>query len=105
MAEGVDLLEGAEGADLGVHRQPRLGQQLQGLGMAGETGAALDGAHLVGEHRELPAGGDLGVLLAQGAGARIAGIGEQAQAGLALALVELLEGGDRHVHLAPHLEH
>ncbi len=45
------------------------------------------------------------VLLAQAAGGRVAGVGEEPQAGLLLAPVELFERRQRHVDLAPHLQH
>ncbi len=65
----------------------------------------LELAHLVGPEREGPAGGDRGVLLPQRAGGRVPRVDEQPLAGLGLAPVELLEGGDGHVDLAPHLDH
>ena len=72
--------------------------------MLGERRAALDLAQLVGPERQLPAGGDAGVLLAERAGRRVAGVDERAAARLGLPPVELLERRDRHVHLAPHLD-
>ena len=62
-------------------------------------------ADLVGPEREGPGGGDRRVLLAQGAGRRVARIDEEPLPGLGLAPIEVLEGGDRHVHLAPDLDH
>ena len=73
--------------------------------MAGELGPADDLAQLVGPERQLAAGRDPRVLLAQRARGRVAGVDEQPLAGLLLAPVQLLERGDGHVDLAPHLEH
>ena len=103
-AVGVDLGQVVERLDLGVHRQADGVEELERLGVAAERGPALHRPQLVGEEAQVAAGGDLGVLLAQRPGARVAGVGEQAQPGLALALVELLEGGQGHVDLAPHLQ-
>ena len=105
VAVGEDVVEAAEGADLGVDGQPGRLEEVEGLGVAPEPRTALDLAELVGPEPQVPAGGDLGVLLPQRTGARVPGVGEEAQAGLALALVQLLERGRGHVHLAPHLEH
>ena len=69
------------------------------------AGPALDLAELVRPQGQLAVGGDAGILLAQGAGRRVAGVDERAQLGRDLALVERPEGGQRHVDLAPHLEH
>ena len=70
----------------------------------GEVGAALDRAQLVGPEAQLPAGRDPRILLPQRAGGGVAGIDERPGAGLGLAAVELLEGRDRHVDLAPNLD-
>ena len=73
--------------------------------VAGEVGAALDLAELVGPQRQLAVGGDAWVLLAERAGRGVAGVDERAQLGRHLALVERPEGRQGHVDLAPHLEH
>src|SRR5205085_10769238 len=101
-AEGVDLFEGPEGTDLQVDRQPGVAQEIERLGVAAQRRAALDVTYLIREERELAPSGDLRVLLAQRPGRRVAGVGEQALARLALLLVELLECRQRHVDLAPH---
>ena len=102
---------------VGGHRQPPAGQQLVPLVLPG--GEALpwcggDRTDPVGDHRQGPGGGDSGVLLAQRAGGRIAGVGEDLQeggsvglplhvAGAAL-LVEGLEVLGGEVDLSAHLE-
>ena len=103
-AEGVDLFERSEGADLRVDAEAGVAQEIERFGVAAQRRAALDVAHLIREERELAPSGDLRVLLAEGSGRRVAGVGEQALARLALLLVELLECRQRHVDLAPHLD-
>ena len=73
--------------------------------MAGEPRSSLSRAELVRPEGQLPAGRDLRVFLPQRSGRRVARIGEEAPARLGLAAVELLEGGQGHVQLAPDLEH
>ena len=101
----VDGFERVEGADLGVHRQAEVAEHVEGLVVARELGAAFDLTELVAPDRELARRGDLRVLLTQRAGRRVARVREEPIAGLGLTLVQGVEGGDRHVHLAPHLEH
>ena len=102
---------------VGGHRQPPAGQHLVPLVLPG--GEPLprcggDRADPVGDHRQGPGGGDGGVLLAQRAGGRVAGVGEDLQeggsvglplqiAGAAL-LVEGLEVLGGEVDLSAHLE-
>ena len=105
LAEGEHVVEGAQRPDLGVDREAGPGQPFEHLGVPREGRPALDRAHRVGPERQVAARGDLGVLLAQRPRSRVAGVGEQAAACLRLARVELLERLDRHVDLAPHLEH
>ena len=99
------LVERVERCDLRVDRQAELRQELQRLVMAGELGPADDLPGLVGPERQLATGGDGGVLLAQRPGGRVAGVDEEALAGLLLTAVQLLERRDRHVHLTADLQH
>ena len=55
--------------------------------------------HCVGEHRELAAGGDPGIELAQAAGGAVARIGEKLEAGFHLRCVQGQEVGFGHEHL------
>ena len=102
---------------VGGHRQPPAGQQLVPLVLPG--GEALprcggDRTDSVGDHRQGPGGGDGGVLLAQRAGGRIAGVGEDLQEGGSVGLplhvpgaallVEGLEVLGGEVDLSAHLE-
>src|SRR5205807_2639238 len=66
---------------------------------------AVMGAVLIREDRERAAGGDGGILLAQRAGCRVAGIHERGQAGVGALLIDTLEAGQRQVDLAAHLDH
>ena len=65
---------------------------------------ALERADAVGEQRERARGRDRGILLAQRAGGRVARVHEHAETGLEALLVEPLEGGERQVDLAAHLD-
>src|SRR5207248_3282963 len=103
--EGEDLLEVGQNPDLGIDRQTGLPQEVERLRMATEPRSSLSRAELVGPEGQLAAGRDLRVLLAQRSRRRVARVGEHPPAGLALATIELLEGGQRHVQLAPHLQH
>ncbi len=101
----VDGLERVERADLGVHRQAELAEGVERLVVTREVEPALHLAELVTPDRELTRRRDLRILLAQRPRGRVARVGEEAIARLGLALVELVERGDGHVHLAAHLEH
>ena len=91
---------------LGLTGKPALPHPLQGLAWWDvKAGPPSTLAELVGPERQLPAGGDRGVLLAQRPGGGVAGVDERPRAGLGLAPVELVEARDRHVDLAPHLDH
>ena len=77
---------------------------------SGRRPSATDGSgshlpHLVGPERQRPGGRHPRILLAQRSGRRVARVHEEPLAGLRLAPVEVVEGGDGHVDLAPHLEH
>ena len=114
LAVGPHLLEGGQDGDLRVDREPHLGEEVERLPVAGEGGAALHLAQLVAPHRQLPLGGDGRVLLAQGAGRRVAGVdghgvglaalGQAGPVELLLGGLEPGEGRAGHVDLAPHLE-
>ena len=67
-------------------------------------GPPVDRADLVAEQRQIARRGDAGVLLAQAPGRRVARVREEPVAGRALPAVELIERGERHEHLAAHLE-
>ena len=64
----------------------------------------LDRADPVAPDRERPFGGERRVELADRAGGRVARVGEGRLARLGAALVQRLEGGDRQVDLAAHLD-
>jgi hypothetical protein len=69
-----------------------------------EVGASLDEPELVDPDLETPGGGHRRVFHPHAAGGGIAGVGEHRLALLYLPLVEGVEGGIRHVDLAPRLE-
>ncbi len=98
------LLDGVEHPGLGVHREPQLAQEPEGVLVAGHGWATHDLAELVAPHRQLALGRDRGVLLAERAGRGVAGVDERRLARSGGPLVEGVEGGRGHVHLAPHFE-
>ena len=109
---GAALLDVAVESDQLLDRTAQSGQRigLEATGLEPLDHAALRvGRHLahlapgIGEKTERPRGGDHRVLLAQGAGGRVARIGENGCARLLLPLVELQEVGLGHVDLAAHL--
>ena len=70
-----------------------------------KRGPPIDLAELVAPHRELAAGGDVRVLLAERARRGVARVDEEPLAGVGLAGVERLERARAHVDLAAHLQH
>ena len=64
----------------------------------------LRGAEAVAPDRERPLGGDLRVELAEGTGSGVARVRERRLPGRGAPLVELGEGGTRHVDLAANLD-
>ena len=77
-----------------------LGQIVQRL-LVGLKGGPVAPLHVEHQNVQLPLGGDPGILLAEGAGGGVAGIGEQ---GLAPALPLVVQGVEHlfgHEHLAP----
>ena len=62
-------------------------------------------AHAIAVHLQRTRGGDARVQLPQRPGRRIAGVGEDALAGLLASAVEFLEGGSGQQDLAPSLQH
>ena len=102
--EGNQLCRGvaAAGEPIGLNPQPR--QPFDGARLRfGQR--VREHAPAVGEKGQRPVAGDLGVELTQRAGGGIARIGKGLAAAFDLALVERLEIGVAHVHLAAHLEH
>ena len=101
---------------LGVDREPGLPEpaergRLAGAELGGRAGPLRPGrrhdlADLVGPERERPR---LAVIAASfwrsEPAAELRGLTNRRSPGLGLAPVEVLEGGDRHVDLAAHLEH
>ena len=104
-AVGLDVGGAPHYFDIGVHGQAAASQQVEPVAVAGDDGPAVHGAELIGPERQLARGGDLGVLLPQGPGGRVARIGEGLEPSLDLTLIELFERRHGHVHLATHLEH
>ena len=102
---GLDRLEIVDHAELVVDREPERAQHLQGARVRGNLGCARNLAQPVGEERELARRGHGGVLLAQRAGGRIARVRVPGLARRLLRRVEIGEDGNRHEHLAAHLEH
>src|SRR5690606_25526523 len=109
----VDVVDVGVEARFGVDVEPHSPEPLERLVVAGGTGAFAP-AELVDEHRERAAGGDRGVLLADGARGGVAGIrveGERLTAFLlalevlfADGLVHALEAALAHVDLAANFE-
>ena len=100
-AVGEDRLEVGDDRRLRVDRKAGAAEQVDRARLGGEPGCAV---HLVEERPEGAARGDGRVLLPQRAGGGVAWIGEGPQPRRLLAAVQLLEGGDREVDLAPRLE-
>ena len=88
----------------GLTRKPALAQPRQHLLMAGEL-PSLHVAHPVEPGGERPRRGHPRIQLAQRARGRVARVGEGGLARRHALLVQLLEGGQRQVDLAPHLDH
>ena len=105
LAVGEHVVERREHLHLGVHREPERAEERQRLGVRGERRHALDLTELVRPERQVAVGGDRRVLLAQAARRGVARVHEQPRARGLGRLVEPLEAGHRHVHLAADLEH
>ena len=88
-----------------VHGQAQRLEPLQRLEVRTEGGTALDPPELVAPERQAPLGRHPGVLLAQRARGRVAGVDVGLLAPLGLAGVEPFEGGEAQEDLAAHLEH
>ncbi len=70
-----------------------------------EGRAADHFAQLISGERKLSFRRHRRVLLAQGPGGGIARVYERPPAGPHLPVIELVEGADRHIDLAPHFDH
>jgi hypothetical protein len=103
-AVGVHGIEIGHETDVGVDREAGGADPLEGLAVAGEGRSAFDVAELVRPEAELARRGDGGVLLAERPGGGVARVDEGPGTGLGLTPVELVEGRDGHVDLAPYLD-
>ena len=101
--EGEDLLHIPGGAVQGRHGKAQLPKPLQGLVVAGE-GMALHLLDVEDKDAQFPLGGDLRVLLAQGARRSVAGVFKRLLLQQLLPGAEALEALVGHVHLAPDLQ-
>jgi hypothetical protein len=101
--ERLHLVEGRDARGLPRHRQAGPLAVGEELGVGGEA-HPLRQPERVAQQLERPAGGHLGVLLPQGAGGGVAGVGEDLLALVGLLLVEPLEGLGREEDLAADLE-
>ena len=104
LAEPEHAFEIVERLDVRVHREAERREPRERLLVRPQPRATFFRAELIRVQREVAGRGDARVLLAQAAGGRVAGVGEQALSRLALAPVQRLERRERHEHLAPHLE-
>ncbi len=73
--------------------------------MRAQPRAAFQRTELVAEQREVAGRRDRDVFHPQAPRRRVAGVGEQAKTGLALPAIERVKRGERHVDLAPYLDH
>ena len=89
--------------DVAVHPEAVLAQPFERRRLGGELDA-VHRAHAVGPHRERASRGEPRVELADRAGGGVARVGEGGLARLRALLVQPGKGGNRHVHLAAHLE-
>src|SRR5207249_475326 len=103
LAEAEHLLQRPDSAHVGVDRKAGAFQVLEDLGMALEP-SAFHRADAMAPQAERPRGGDAPVLLAQAPGRSIARVGEGRLAPVPKFLVQLLEGPDGEVDLAPYLQ-
>ncbi len=104
LTEVVDGVDRHQLLDVLVDREPEFTQPPERLVVRAQRGSTVLYPELVGVEREVARRGDARILLAQAPGRRVARVGEETFAGIALTPVELLERGQRHEHLAPHLE-
>jgi len=103
LAEHEHLLQRVNESGGRVHRQPGLLEVLQRLQVRGEA-LPFRVQDPVTPQPERPGRADLRILLAEGAGSGIPGVGEDPSALLAELLVQLLERLHRKVHLAPDVQ-
>ena len=103
LAESEHLLQRLDATDVGIDRQAGLFQVVQDLGVTLGP-SAFHRADAMAPQAQGPRGGDAGVLLAKASGGCVARIGEGLLAPVPKFLVELLEGPDGQVDLAPDLE-
>ena len=101
--EVVHAGQAVEALDPVVDGDTGAAQPLQDVPVGGEARVGVEGAGPVGEDGQVPAGGDIGVELAQRPGGGVAGVGEEPLVGLALATVEIGERFEGHEDLAPDL--
>ena len=99
--ERVDAVEVVDHADLGVHREPEGGEELERLVVGLERRAAHDLAELVAPEAQLARRGDRRILLAEAAGRGVARVREARLAGLRGPLVERLEARPSDMYTSP----
>ena len=103
--EGVHRVEIVDHADLRVHREAEPGEELERLVVAGERRAADHLAELVAPEAQLATAVTAGFFCRRLPAPALRGLAKRGCPAARVPLVERLEAGDRHVHLAAHLEH
>src|SRR5262249_3292652 len=104
----AEILHGRQAfelADLRIDGKAERFEELQRLVMGREVRTIDDLAELIAPEAERTLGRDARVLLTQASSRRVAWIDEQSLTRFQRCRVERLEAGDRHVDLAPNLEH
>ena len=106
LVDGVEHFIHARAAPCVLRRaEANLAKHVEQVGLRVDRRAADDLAAAVQDDVERALGHERGVKLLERTGGGVSGIGEERLAGVGTFVVELLEAGARHNHLAAHLEH